>query len=445
MTHVSRVFVAFAALVVGIGSWSHTADAQVKLKALGGIRGLAAAGGVKVLYNPKGLLPTGPPVDLTAPDALATISTGPLTFARAGVADPGDLLANPEALLTQASPDYPAGTVPSWPLRITASSSLGNPSAESNPAPGMRASVEALKDSAHAVASMPGTELPAIAAFGSVVSEAWTKTDGASVVSRARSRISGFNLLGVVVIDSIVSDLTATSDAVTAKLEGATTVVGATVAGRKVTIDSDGVHARSKNAPDLNALLTRAGIKITLADPSSAKSGSSGQRDVGGLRIDLVFSTASYPALSSLLDMLPPLEPVAPGAPGVEDLIAVARARHTSVIQLGSASVQVDARRSAIFSAPVVGIDDDEIVPSLVSGFDTLSPTPLSPGVALPPVTNTPTAIRSVATSVPLGSGVGGLLLLVLLAMPLLGWRLAVASSSMLSQGAGIYCPEEDL
>src|SRR3546814_2451507 len=46
---------------------------------LGGYEGKAAATGVHVFYNPAGLLPIGPPVDLGAPDALATIASGPST------------------------------------------------------------------------------------------------------------------------------------------------------------------------------------------------------------------------------------------------------------------------------------------------------------------------------------------------------------------------------
>ena len=84
--------------------------------AVGAFEGTAQASGLRAVYNPEGILPIPPPVDLSAPDALATIASGPSTFARASVADPGDLLANPDALLVQASPSYPAGAIPPVPL-----------------------------------------------------------------------------------------------------------------------------------------------------------------------------------------------------------------------------------------------------------------------------------------------------------------------------------------
>ena len=258
-----RRALSFAAVLGVVLVWGTGADAQVRAQAsdLGGIRGSAASSGLHVVYAPKGLLPTGPPVDLGSPDTLATITTGPVTFARAGIAYPGDLLANPDALLSQASAKYPTGTIPAWPFRITASSAVGEPVVEQNPAPGLTSRAEAHEDSSRSVASMPGAEGGSVASFGTVTSESTTKTDGALVIAHAKVRAAGFNLLNLVKIDSIVSDFTGTSDAVTAKLTGVTTITGATVMGRKVTIDSDGVHAQAKNAPDLNKILAGAGIR----------------------------------------------------------------------------------------------------------------------------------------------------------------------------------------
>ncbi len=111
--------------------------------ALGGYEGRAQSSGLHVFYNPEGLLPVAAPVDFGSPDALATITSGPSTFGRASVADPGDLLVNPDALLAQADPSYPGGTLPPYPFRISATSGFGEPVAESRPAPGLEARVEA--------------------------------------------------------------------------------------------------------------------------------------------------------------------------------------------------------------------------------------------------------------------------------------------------------------
>ena len=82
---------------------------------------MAQADGLHAFYNPSGLLPIGAPGDVGSPDAYATISSGPAAFARASAADPGDLLANPDALLqVGAGSGYKPGTIPAYPYRATA-------------------------------------------------------------------------------------------------------------------------------------------------------------------------------------------------------------------------------------------------------------------------------------------------------------------------------------
>lgn len=94
-----------ALLLAGAGGGSAVQAEIPPENPLAGYTGSAASSGLRVGYVPKGVLPIASPVDLGAPDTLATINSGPLTFARASVADPGDLLANPDALLALIDPD----------------------------------------------------------------------------------------------------------------------------------------------------------------------------------------------------------------------------------------------------------------------------------------------------------------------------------------------------
>ncbi len=440
-----RRAVIFVAVLGAAVTWGGRATADTS--ELGGLKGSAASSGLHVQYAPKGLLPTGPPVDLGSPDTLATITSGPVTFARAGIAYPGDLLANPDALLSQATAKYPTGTIPQWPFRISASSAVGEPVVEQNPSPGLTSRAEARDDSSRSVASMPGADAGAIANFGTVTAESSTKTDGKTVTAHSIVRAAGFNLLGLIKIDAITTDLTGVSDAVTAKFTGTTTVAGASVMGRKVTIDSEGVHARTKGVPDLNKILAAVGIKVSVADVVTAKSGAAGQREAAGLRIDLDFSTHTIPALQALIESLPSIPNPAPGAPGLADLLAIAQAREVANIQLAGAAVSVDARPAAEFDSPIadLGGDGDSYVPSVVSGFDLGSDsTSLLPSGSPAPTTLTPTKTQPASSNSPLGRGVGGFLLLALLVQPLLGYRLARASAAMLG-AAGPDCTEEEL
>ena len=209
------------------GTSADTAPSTPSGAGFGGFEGSAIASGLHVRYNAGDILPIPPPVDLGTPDALATIASGPSTFARASVADPGDLLANPEAFLALASADYPVGTLPAYPYRVSAASGVGQPVAEVSAAPGLDARVEVTDSGSRAQASMPAFVAPALVNIGSLSSVSTTTTDGTSVAVHARTQVSGINILDVIQIDSLVTDVNATSDGADTKVSGGTTVTGA--------------------------------------------------------------------------------------------------------------------------------------------------------------------------------------------------------------------------
>ncbi len=436
-----------AVFVIALVALSTGSTAQAQGKVLGGFRGSASASGVHVFYEPRGLLPLAAPVDFGAPDALATIATGPSTFARAGVADPGDLLANPDAVLTLLSADYPSGTVPPWPYRISASSSVGAPTAESNPAPGLNARVEATGAGSRARASMPGAIAPALATVESSVSEATTQTDGAIVTVRSLTRTEGFDFLGMLKIDSIITDLKATSEGAATKLSGGTKISGASLLGQPVTIDTAGIHADDSGTDvsrtgQLNQLLAGAGIRVSLAEPTQSVGGAAGQRAANGLRIDFELSPQTFPIIALLTDMLPPLENPAPGTPSIEDVIAAARARHLVALSVGGAQVSLEARAAAVFSDSLLpGVDD--LLPSLApSGSTSTLPDLAAAQVGAGTLTAPAPARTSTTDAIPVGGSIAGLVLLALLVQPLLGSRLSSVAAAVLAPDPST-CTEE--
>jgi hypothetical protein len=252
------------------------------------------------------------------------------------------------------------------------------------------------------------------------------------------TRATGFSLLNILNVESVVTDIEAVTDGVKATVKGGTKVVGATIAGRKVTIDAKGVHGLSNV---LNTLLKRAGISAHVLAPVKASAGSAAQLASSGLRIDLDLSSTRAPALDALFDVLPPLENPAPGAPSVEDLIAAFRAHHIVGITVGGGAVTIDARKAATFDAPDVLDETDDFIPSLdLAPTDLLSP--LSPSVALPRAGSTTSTARPLAF--PFGDGIAGLIVLALLAQPLIGYRLAKAAGSILGLGAATTCTEDE-
>src|SRR3546814_13817906 len=96
---------------------------------------------------------------------------------------------------------------------------------------------------------MPKAIAPAIASFGTLSSLATTDVDGSTVTVRARSEMSGFSLLDVLKIDSIVTDITVSSTGEETTVPGGTTVAGATLLGLPAPLDAEGIHADREAAP----------------------------------------------------------------------------------------------------------------------------------------------------------------------------------------------------
>jgi hypothetical protein len=419
--------------------------------ALGGFTGRAAASGLSAKYNPEGLLPVPTPVDISAPDALATIASGPSTFARASVLDPGELLANPDALLQQASSSYPTGLIPAYPLRISASSA-GEPSSTLNAAPGLTARVDAAESTSRAAAQLPGLDAPAIAHVGSLTAEATTETDGSSVTVHARTVVGGIDVLGLLRIESVITDVRAHSDGGEPVVEGGTTVVGADILGFPVTVSDEGVALDGNGsgagsllgvllAPlggSLNELLGQVGIHITVAGPVELVGTTDAQLAATGLRIDVELSDRTVPALIALIRALPPIDNPIPGAPGIEDVLQIAKVRHLSSIEFARASVALSARSAGSFDAPASGSAELPLPPG--GSFDLGFPsTPQLTGTGRTPSGTAGPAAPRASTE----AGIGALVLLALISQPLLGDRLAMVAGAVLAGPSSTSCTRE--
>jgi hypothetical protein len=438
-----------AATLLGTGPGARPADAQAPAptRTLVGIQGSAAATVLRAMYNPEGLLPVGTILELGIPDALATISSGPTTFARAAAADPGDLLANPDALL-QASGQAP-GTLPAWPFRISATSSVGEPTAELSPAPGIDTRVSADATGSFAQATMPAFTAPAILTAGSAASTATTTTDGATVTVIARSELTGIDLLGLLHIESVVTELTAVTDGAATTTSGGTVVTGTTLAGQPVTIDSEGISGTQPGIAAANDALEALGIRVTAASPPPGGEPVAGQLTSAGLRIDFELSQETFPIIGEILDVIPPLPPIAPGAPSGDDVLAAARARNLVSLGIGGASVSLSARTPTPRTAPVA--------PGAPAA-PAATPTPAPPSEALrPSAVASPPSPPSLAAAAPIASdaapvsapvnglaqGIGALAVLALLVQPFVGDKLAKAAALLTDDGPADSCPRE--
>jgi hypothetical protein len=439
--------VVVAATLVGPATMGRAQEAPTTL---GGVQGLAAASGLHASYNPEGVLPLPPLVDIGAPDALATIASGPATFARASVLDPGDIIANPGAVLAALSSDVPP--LPAYPFRITATSG-STEAAESNPAPGLNARVAATSEGSSAQATLPVADAPAIATIGTMTAKATTATDGSTVTVTSRSQLAGLNVLGLLKIDALVTDLAATSDGTTTTFSGGTTLTGASFLGMPVTIDGDGIHLQPGATPtlagvivqltgSLNDALTRLGLHVTLLPPVEVAGGSAGQRGSSGLKIDLEFSPATFPQLNALLDLLPPLESPIPGLPSPDDLLAVAQARNLASIEIGRGIVELAASPGFAFPDDLP-VDLGGDLPTFDTGgsFD-FPTTPVAGGPRVG--STTPVRTTDGETKIPTSTGVGALILLALLAHPFIGELVARFCTALLAGTSSEHCSWEE-
>jgi hypothetical protein len=453
----------FAASTLLGGPTAYGAQQQATLS---GYQGSAQADGVHVFYNPAGALPIAPPVDLGAPDAYATIASGPATFARASAADPGDLIANPDAFLQLASSSYPAGTIPKYPFRAVANSATET-HAESAPAPGLNAQADATDHGSTAQSTMPGLDAPAVASAGSISSKATTTSDGSTVTVHARSQVSDLNVLGIVTIGSVVTDVTATSDGTTTTLTGGTVVTDAEVAGMPVTIDANGIRSTpgsgaktgdpvsdllgtlvSPTMATVNDVLSASGLRITVLPPTKTGGDDSGQLIAGGLMIDFELSDRTAPELEQLLDTIPSMDNPVPGVPGPADLLAVVKARHLVSIHIGRGVVTLAAASGS--PDPVASVDAPASPSVDVGGAPPTSsgdPLELAPtgSASVPEVTPVaPATTETTAAHIPIGAGIGAALVLALLAQPLFGHGLSKGVSTIVGAEQVSSCPWEE-
>lgn len=463
--------VAMSTLVVG-----PQAGAQEDTGAgLGGFQGTAGAYGMKGFYFPEGSgLPLGEFVDVGVPDAFATIATGPATFARASVADPGDLVANPNALIGAADPNAPR--TPEYPYRISAGSTSGEPEDRVTPAPGLESSVEATDRGSIAMSSAGATEAPALVTTGPITTTADTSTDGSTVSVHSRTEISSIEVLDVLTFESVVIDVTATSDGETTTVEGGTTVGDAFVLETPVVVDSDGVHPEEgeeeptvpvvgdvvdsllgggggdgeEEQTGVLSTLEEAGLTVSVAKPRKHEVDGAAGLAATGLRIDFAFSDETVPLLSDLFDALPPLENPVPDAPGVEDAIALIEANNMFAVEFGGAYVDLGARPGFEFEPSTPSIASSPVsTPSMNTGTSSSPSNPPSTGSSAPtsqaaaPAPSSTPATPASSSPASLSAGIGAMALAALILQPLIGDRIARAAGAILGADQPDFCPRE--
>lgn len=226
------------------------------------------------------------------PETVSTLRNGPVGYALSAVVWPGTLAGNLGTLLIVAGEGQvpQEATILNSPVRAEART--GDEPQTNTDYPGAKMTASADPAEVTATAEVAQSAALPIGTFGNSASRSRTALTGvASAVSEAASSVQDVSLAGgVVKIGSVRSTATATTDGVTAKVEGRTTVTGMTIANVPVVVDQDGVRVADQSNPlnktlseAVNTAIKNAGMTIAISQPTTTGEGANLTYSAGSL------------------------------------------------------------------------------------------------------------------------------------------------------------------
>lgn len=394
------VVVAFVLGLAGSPAVVAQADGeQPDVDQFGGFIASGRGNGLQLTYDSPGLLPTGSPIfQLSVPEALATLNSGPVGYALSSFAYPGPLVADLGAALAAGGQET---GIPPYPVRSEAFFPSGpTESSEGDQGTEMRAVTE-FADS-RSFASFAGLDFDPAAFVGSVRSNSQSVIEGTQLVSRNRTEVSDVTILGgLIEIESVVTDLVATSNGERAATAGGTTVSGMTVLGLPATVDENGVSfTQPPEDPNdgepgpvddplggalggvgeqlggvsdplndlldqigaggddaLQQLFEQSGIEVELLDPIETVDGSTAERTANGLSITVNYDGSNTPVLTQLLSLVPsenlPSDDLGPIPFSPQAIFNLFKETHINGFAIAPANVFTAATPAFTFEPPV--------------------------------------------------------------------------------------------
>lgn len=452
--------------------------------------------GLQLTYDSPGLLPVGSPIfQLSVPEALATLSSGN-GYALSSFAFPGPLIADLGTVLAVAGMGE---GVPTYPVRAEAFHPSG-PARASEGQQGTEMTSVAEQGDSRALASFAGLDFAPAARVGGARSIARSSIEGDQVVSRSRSEVSEVVLFGgIITIESVITDLVATSNGAESASDGGTRATGVRVLGVPAVLDADGIRFADDTGPDpgtnpvggplddglggaldpvgdalgqaagpLNDLLDQvgasgddalqqlfdaSGIEVRLLDPTESAQGGSVDRVANGLSVTMNYDGSNTPVLTELLSLVPssalPPQNLGPIPFSPQALFNLLKEKHIVGVALAPANASAKATPAFELGPSDVSIDvplggADVPVSGTGTTFDPGSPDPGGFETAtpeLPPATAGGAVPASSTPPLPLSGAVPALAALGLL----LGAPFFAAGSRRLADATlaagGTACP----
>lgn len=489
-----------AAFTLGLAGAPHLADAQTAeqpdIDQFGGVIASSRGNPLQVTYDSPNLLATGSPIlQFSVPEALSTISSGPVGYALASFLFPGPLIADLDAAL--AASGQSTG-IPPYPIRSESFYPSG-PEEASQGEQGIEMVASTSFADSRARSSYAGMSLDPAAFVGGMAARSQSVIEGDQLVSRARSEISNFSVAGgLIAIESIVTDLVATSNGSDGATAGGTTVSGVTVLGLPATIDENGISFDDPpQQPDpenpiggaiggilgggadpivdalggisgplndlldqigaggdqaLQQLFEQSGIEVKLIDPVESVDGGLATRSASGVSITMNYDGQNTPVFSDLLALVPvadlPSDDLGPIPFSPQALARLLEKVHTMQFAVGIADVSSSATPAFMFDPPT--FETPVATPPTPAGSasggggstggDFASPTPELPAPASSQTVSS--APASTETAFPFGEALPALLVLaVVLGTPFLAAGSSRLADNALAPAVG-SCPE---
>jgi hypothetical protein len=435
-------------VVLGFAFVPQAARAQ-----LGGVDLSAQGFGLQMTFTePQAPIPP-PTLEFELADSEAEFSSG-AAHALSSVAWPGPTFADGgPAFCPQYGVPFDC---PAYPVRAEAFSP-GKPHSSHDDQFGPNTTMQATASSTSASAStqtQSSDQAKPAVVTGDFASSSSTVVGGERAISSATAQVSDLTIAGVVHVDSIVTRAKAVTNGKNGAVSGATRVSGVTVNGQKVTVDRKGVHAGDRTVPVFDPIsngqvqqaLGQAGITVKVAAPVDSVKGAHAERSLGGLEV--TFEPGAFE------DALPP--------PLGDQLKKYVNLKETITLSIGGVAVISDTLAGyggytpPPSPPPTTPLPPGGSGPSTGSnggfpgGFSggtpsgnggllpppnpgqtnggTVGTTPVTAGLALPPVKGVPAGIAIVALLLACGAGV---------AFRLLAERLVAAEAGR--------CPLEEL
>jgi hypothetical protein len=349
-----------AGLLAAAGASSAQATGEVTAFSLG-----ARSYAVRVLFDTPGSLPIGPLVELTAPEARATLSTGDEGSAFSAVGYPGPVLAGLPQIAATAGADL--SFLPPYPFAVTATSSGPTEVHDSEAVPG--SSMDAVVDGGHveAVTRTPALGLPGVVELGTLRASATADHD-TTVRAEGSTEAGGLSLLGgLLTIGAVRSNAQATSDGGEPMVTASTDVLDVTFLGVPAIIGVDGVEllpgstvlqgvVASVLEPlgGPNGVLASTGLRIRAGATIDERTVDRARAGAEGLTIE-VNGALDIAVLDLVLAALPPI-PAIPGVPvGPTDAIGLLQANQVRSLNIGQVVVDLTARGAADADSPPTG------------------------------------------------------------------------------------------